>query len=176
MHIGQANILALDPGTKEIGVAILKGQQLDYFGVKTFRQRQPPHLFLATVASYLTGLIAAHRPTVLAIEQTFSRQRESALLNVTAAEITYTARQHGLKVFTYDPAKVRQTICQVEKGTKRETAQIVARQYPELARYLKHPTRWEALYWGHVFDAVAVGLCYWQDINKEVIGNDDEEK
>lgn len=153
-------ILALDPGTKELGVAVLLEARLEFYGVKTFKQRQPPHLFLAVVASYITGLIAAHRPTVLAIEQTFCRQRQSALLNVTAAEIIYAANQHGLRVFVYDPAKVRQTICQHEKGTKGETAQIVARRYPELSRYLKQPTRWETLYWGHVFDAVAVGLMY----------------
>jgi len=34
-------ILAIDPSTKEAGVAVLSGPELQYFGVKTFRRHQP---------------------------------------------------------------------------------------------------------------------------------------
>src|SRR5205085_10636895 len=132
--------------------------------VKTFKRRQPPQAFLASVARYIAALIAEHRPSALAIEQTLSVQREAALLKVTAAEIKHTAKQLGLAVYEFDPAQVRRLICQGEKSTKLETAQIIAGRYPELSRLLRQPTRWEMLYWAHVFDAVAVGLVCWRQI------------
>lgn len=163
MPTTRTTILALDPGTKELGVAVLSNGRLEFYGVKTFKQRQPPHCFLTAVADYISSLITAYHPVILAIETTFSRQKNAALLQVAAAEIIYAAKQHGLTICEYNPAKVRQIICRREKATKPETAQLIVRHYPELSRYLKQPTRWETLYWGHVFDAVAVGWLCWQE-------------
>src|SRR5262245_57495 len=42
-------ILAIDPGTKEIGFAVFSGAQLEYYGVKTFKRRSPAFAFLAEV-------------------------------------------------------------------------------------------------------------------------------
>lgn len=165
MPIAPTKILAIDPGTKELGVAVLFEDQLEYYGVKTFKRRQPAHLFLSGVARYISELIAEHQPQALAIEQTFFIQKESALLNVTAAVIRHMAKQAGLTVYEFDPTKVRQLICQSDRATKREAAKILAGRYPELARYLKQPTKWETLYRAHVFDAVAVGLVCRQQLN-----------
>jgi Holliday junction resolvasome RuvABC endonuclease subunit len=167
MHTKPTKILAIDPGTKELGVAVLVGGRLDYYGVKTFKHRQPTQVFLAAVVRYLTDLIADHQPIALAIEKTYSIQRDTALLNVTAKEIRNTAKRCGLAVFEFAPTQVRQHICKAEKATKRETAKILAGRYPELTHYLKRPTKWEALYWAHVFDAVAVGLACFDHIFRE---------
>jgi len=166
MPITPITILAVDPGTKELGVAVLRSARLEYYGVKTFKHRSPPHAFLAEVTQYFSNLIEQYQPTVLAIERTFLIQRNVALLNVAAAEIIHAAHQHKLLVREYDPVQVRQTICQHAKGTKRETAQILSVRYPELSRYLLQATQWETLYWGHVFDAVAVGWYCWQELHE----------
>jgi Holliday junction resolvasome RuvABC endonuclease subunit len=160
-------ILAIDPGTKELGVAVLLGDRLEYYGVKTFKRRQPAHAFLAAVMRYVTDLIADHQPAALAVEKTYFIQRQAALLNITAKEIKHTAKRSGLAVFEFAPVKVRQHICGTEKSTKRQTAKILASRYPELARYLKQPSKWEALYWAHAFDAVAVGLVCFDEIFRE---------
>lgn len=162
-------ILALDPGTKEIGVAVLTGAELRYYAVKTIRRRQPPQALLAEISCYVTTLIASYHPQALAIEKTYLIQKSAALLCVAADEIKQTARQHGLAVYDYAPAEVRQALCQRERATKRETARRVAERCPELARYLQQPTQWGELYWAHMFDAVAVGLRCWD----EVYGNED---
>jgi Holliday junction resolvasome RuvABC endonuclease subunit len=109
-------------------------------------------------------LITERHPVALAIERTFLIQRESALLNVTATAIKYMAKQYGLAVYEYEPAKVRQTICQHGKATKSQTAQIIANHYPELMQFLKCQTKWERLYWAHMFDAVAVGLVCLREV------------
>jgi len=151
-------ILAIDPGTKEIGVAVLSGSALRYYAVKTIKRRQPPHALLAEISRYIASLINEYRPDALAIEQTFLIQKSAVLLNVAADEIKHTVRQHGLAVYEYAPSEVRKFICQTEKATKRETARQITTRFPELSHYLKHPTKWEEMYWANMIDAVAVGV------------------
>lgn len=157
-------ILAIDPGTKEIGVAVLSGRELCYYAVKTIKRRQPPQALLAEISGYVAGLIQKHRPQTLAIEKTYLLQQSAALLCVAAAEIKQTARQHGLVVYEYAPAEVRQWLSQRARATKRETARRVVERCPDLARYLKQPTQWGELYWAHMLDAVAVGLRCWDEV------------
>jgi Holliday junction resolvasome RuvABC endonuclease subunit len=159
-------ILAIDPGTKELGVAVLADERLEFYGVKTFKQRQPPHVLLASIARYITALLVEYHPAILAIEQTYHIQRQAALLNIVALEIKQTALQNGLAVYAYAPRQVRQWIGQPGKGTKQDVAQGLAARYPELAHLLRQPTKWEALYRAHIFDAVAVGLFCWQQLNE----------
>src|SRR5438067_12627450 len=75
-------ILAIDPGTKEIGVAVLFGLALRYYAVKTIKRRQPPHALLAEISRYITSLINEYHPEALAIEKTFLIQKSAVLLNV----------------------------------------------------------------------------------------------
>lgn len=165
MHIIKyPKILAIDPGTKELGIAVLAGSQLAYYAVKTFKQRQVPHLFLAEVSGYIDSLISDYQPAVMAIEKTFLIQKDSALLNVTAAEIKHTGRQYGLPVYEYEPAWVRQKVGSTAKPTKRQVAEVLANRFPELAQFLSRPSKWEQLYWAHLFDAVAVGVVCIEEI------------
>lgn len=151
-------ILAIDPGTKELGIAVLVGSQLVYYAVKTFKQRQVPHVFLAEVSGFIDSLISDYQPTAMAIEKTFLIQRGSALLNVTAAEIKHTGREYVLPVYEFEPAWVRQKVGSTAKPTKRQVAEVLTNRFPELAQFLSRPSKWEQLYWAHVFDAVAVGV------------------
>lgn len=164
MLTARPKILAIDPGTKEIGFAVLSGVDLCYYGVKTIKHRQPPQVLLAEITRQIDALIEDHRPEVLAIERTFLVHKSAALLNVAAAEIKRAARQRGLIVYERAPVSVRTTICRDGAGTKRETARRVAELFPELARLLKQPTKWEEIYWSHLFDAVAIGWVCLQEM------------
>jgi Holliday junction resolvasome RuvABC endonuclease subunit len=161
-------ILAIDPGAKELGFAILAGNRIDYYGVKTFKHRQPAQSFLTGVTRFVNSLIIEHNPSALAIERTYLIQKTSALLNVAATEIKFIAKQKGLTVYEYAPPKVRNTICHTEKATKQDTANIIAKRFPALARFLTPHTKWELLYWMHMFDAVAVGIVCLDEICKEI--------
>jgi crossover junction endodeoxyribonuclease RuvC len=138
-------ILAIDPGAKELGFAILADNHLNYYGVKTFKRRQPAHGFLSDVTRFVNALIAEHEPSALAIERTYLTQKTSALLNVAAAEIKFTARQKGLVVYEYAPPKVRNAICQTEKATKHDTTRVIATRFPALTRFLEPQSKWERL-------------------------------
>lgn len=156
--------LAIDPGTREIGVAVLCDLELLYFGVKSIRWRQSPQSVLGEANKIVIDLIEKYQPAVLAIEKTFMIHKSAALLNVVADEIKATARQHDLIVREYTPTDVRKRICQTGKATKRRAAEVVVSRYPELARFFHQRTKWEELYYANMFDAVAVGLAFLDDV------------
>lgn len=163
MHTKPTRILAIDPGTREIGVAVLEGEALLYFGVKTIRNRKRPQQVLQQATRIVKRLIEDYKPTILAIEKMFLIQKSGSLLIVVADEIKATAQAAGLTVYEYAPTVIRKRICQTGKATKRAVAGIIAGRYFELARYLKGKSKWEELYYANMFDAIAAGLtCYQQ--------------
>lgn len=165
MHIKTNKILAIDPGTKELGVAVLEGEELLYYGVKTIRKRARPQQVLLETTRIINSLIADYRPAVLAIEKMFLIQKSASLLVVAAEEIKAAAREKGLEVFEYSPTFVRKFVCDSGKATKREVAQVIVRRYPVLSRYLNRQSKWEQIYWANMFDAIAVGLTCLQRLS-----------
>src|ERR1044071_124182 len=134
MSTDQTRILAIDPGTREIGVAVLSGRELLYYGVKTIRRRGSASVILSQVQQVILRLIADYKPQYLAIEKMFLMHKSAALLNVTADEIKAVAKSQGVSVYEYAPTLVRKVVCQTGRATKNQAAKIIAGQYPELAR------------------------------------------
>jgi Holliday junction resolvasome RuvABC endonuclease subunit len=160
-------ILAINPGTRKIGVAVLEYQELLYYGVKTIKRPKSPQEILSEAAHIIQNLIAFYQPTALAIEKTFLIQKSASLLMLLTEEVKVTAQKAGLKVYEFAPTTIRKQICKSRKATKRQTAGCIAILYPELARYLLNRTKWEELYYLNLFDAVAVGLYGYYEIAKE---------
>ena len=158
MRTSPIKILAIDPGTKKIGIAMLSDGELLYYGVKTIRTRSSPGAVLKQAQYIISRLIADYEPQYLAIEKTFMIQKSAALLAVAADEIKATAKREGLTVFEYAPLAVRKVICKSGKATKKGVARVISLRFPELTRYMQRQTKWETLYYANMFDAIAVGL------------------
>lgn len=153
-------VLAIDPGTHYIGVAVLDGTKLVYYGVKTLSNRKSPHDILTDGRNVIRGLIDDFKPKTLAVEKTFfANNRNSALLNVFADEIVAIGKRKRLRVITMAANVVRKEICGNGWATKREVAQEVCRRFPELVPYLSSNRRWKEEFYLNMFDAVALGLA-----------------
>src|SRR5437867_4923997 len=143
-------ILAIDPGTCFMGVAILEGPQLMYYGVKTFVGMRPADELVRATRAAVLGLIRRYQPAVLAYEKTFFVQaKSSALLHVQEAEVKRMGHAAGLAVFGFSPAHVRKVLCQDGRATKRTVAILLAQRYGELARYLSPPESRRERYWSN---------------------------
>jgi crossover junction endodeoxyribonuclease RuvC len=158
MNSNKEKILAIDPGTREIGIAVFDGSELLYYAVKTIRDRSTARKILQQVATIARDMIAAYRPDCLSIEKMFIVQKSAALLILAAEEMKSVARSCGLPVYEYSPTTIRKLLCQSGAATKRDVARVIAGRYPELARHLNTRNKWEEQYYANVFDAVAVGL------------------
>jgi crossover junction endodeoxyribonuclease RuvC len=160
-------ILAVDPGTKQIGIAILAGTNLIFYCVKTVRDRSTARKILEQVATIAREMIAAYNPDYLAIEKMFIIQKSAALLSLAAEEMKSVARSCSLPVYEYAPTSIRKFICQNGGATKRDVAKVIAKYYPELSRHLNTRNKWEEQYYANVFDAMAVGLMCHENIARD---------
>jgi len=150
-------IMAVDPGIQYLGVAILEGDQLRWYAVKTFPERKVLSNMRPQVKQYLTTIFERYRPDVLAVEEPFYVQ---SLASVNLCKLTENIKTwgkwKGLRVHSYYPAAVKAFFCRDQK-TKESLAEAAVVQYPSLARYLTL-LPWQRRYWFHVFDAVGLGL------------------
>jgi crossover junction endodeoxyribonuclease RuvC len=143
MHTKRTRILAIDPGTRELGVAILEGEDLLFYGVKTVQRRTTPEEVLREITRIIKQLIDHYAPAILAIEKVFLIQKNASLLIVATDQIKAAARKEGLVVYEYEPKVIRKFICQTGKAIKREVAKHLTQKYYELYQYLNRKSRWE---------------------------------
>lgn len=150
-------ILAIDPGTRYLGMALLEGDALVYYGVKRIHHRGSPHERLTEGKRVVAELIRDLDPDLLAYEKTFiAKNRNTALLNVLADEIVSLAERQGLEVVGVAPSTVKKRVTGNGRASKREVAEAVAAIYPELRAYL--PNGKGSAFRSNLFDAVAVAL------------------
>lgn len=152
-------ILALDPGTRKLGVALLEGDRLVYHGVKVFSGNRSARRRLHAVQKALTEMLDDFRPDIVAVERTFvTTNKQMALLSVLADEIMASSRSRGMQVIAVAPATVKKHVAGNGHATKEAVAQAVSRAFPELTVYLNQDRQWKARHHANMFDAVAVGL------------------
>lgn len=153
-------LLALDPGTKEMGIALLDGSELVDYRVKTFRNERSPHTLLTEGKRTMERLLREEHPDVVVIEKPFfAKTRRSALLTFLVQELRARVRHGEVTLREYGPRRVREVLLGNPRATKRDIAREVARRFPELAQHLHPGDHWREKYWSHVFDAVALGLA-----------------
>lgn len=157
-------LLAIDPGTREMGVAVLEAGRLRYSGTEVFKKLRSPQAQLKQCRAAVLRLIRDFRPAAVAIEKTFiGRNRSAALLNVLTDEIVALARRHRLRVLSLSPSQVKKAVAGDGWAGKDEVAAAVAARLPELRVYLAPERAWKKSRQLNMFDAVAVGLACLDD-------------
>lgn len=159
MPKSKTKILAIDPGTRHMGVAFLEDKKLIYHGVKTIKKQRSPHATLKEGRKIILRLINDFDPRVLVVEKAFfANNRNASLLNVFVDEIRVIGKRKGLKVLGFAPSTVKKFICGNGRAKKYEMAKVVVSRYPELKVYLTQDRAWKERYHHNMFDAVALGI------------------
>lgn len=161
-------ILGIDPGTKEMGLAVLRGSELLYFGVRTLRNGTRPHDVIGQARRIVLAAIERYSPQVVAIEKPLMLPtKRAALMSVIAEEMGKRTAELGLEVLELAPNHVRQMVVGDPRATKIEVAEALVHGEFEHLRPLipTRPAR-SALglrprdkYWLHMFDALALALA-----------------
>lgn len=151
-------ILAIDPGLRDLGHAVLRGRRLVDSGVATFRfvsklRRRPEAL--RAVRTW----IDRYEPDALVIETTTGdleppfpelRRLERSLKGLAA-------RRH-LACATYPAQAARKTLLGNGWAGKRDVAVALAARYPTLGVYVRQNRQWKEKYFQNMFDAVALAI------------------
>jgi len=161
-------ILGIDPGTKEMGLAVLRGKELRFFGVRALRNGKRPYDVIGQARHVVLNAIETYEPDIVAIEQPFNlATTRSHVLNVIADELYERVREIGLKLVVLPPDVIRLRVVGNPLATKIEVAQVlVDRGFEQLRALIPKPPARAALglrpkdkYWLHMFDALALALA-----------------
>jgi crossover junction endodeoxyribonuclease RuvC len=155
----KTRVLAIDPGTREMGIALLEDKKLLYYGVEGIQKGKDTKATLKEGRRLVLRLIEDYRPDVLAVEKTyFANNKKAAVLNLFAVVIMDVGRRKGLDVVCYAPNTIKKFITGNGRASKLDVAKIVVAQYPELRVYLSQNRKWKQRYHLNMFDAVALGI------------------
>ncbi len=151
-------ILALDPGLRDLGYAVIHGRRLVTSGVLGLR-RTPKARRLPTARKYLQTWLRTHHPDVVVVEKTYRHPVPwlDQLHQLSRSAKNLATRQHA-DFRMYSPQSVRATVAGNGRAKKPEVAVAVAQRFPSLRVYLTQDRRWKERYWQNMFDAIALGL------------------
>ncbi len=151
-------ILAIDPGTRYLGYALLDGGELVHYGVRAIQQLKSAREKLKEGRKIIARLIDDFRPNILIVEKTyFANNRKSVLLNTITYQIRILGKRKGLRVVSMAANTVRKTVCGNGFASKNDVARFLVSRYPDLIPYLTSDRRWKEKFYRNMFDAAA--LC-----------------
>jgi len=152
-------ILAIDPGTRLMGVAVLQSGKLLYHGVEVIQRGNSPHQTLKHARKAVLRLIRDFEPDILAVEKVFfANNKNSSLLKVFAEEIRLIAKRKKLRLVGFAPSSIKKFICGNGWAKKKQVAQAILSRYPELKVYYTQDRAWKERFHQNMFDAVALGV------------------
>lgn len=161
-------VIGIDPGTREMGLVVLRGHVLVWFGVRTLPNGKRHHEAIGLAKQHVLNLIEEHGPDLVAIEQPLDLpSKRSHLLNVIADELHDRSEELGTDVIALSPEAIRSRVTGNPRATKIDVAEhLVAHRFGHLQQLIpKRPAR-PALglrpkdkYWLHMFDALAIAVA-----------------
>src|SRR6266478_1215146 len=129
-------IIAVNPGMQYLGIAVLEGENLLWYSVKTFPGRKALPSMRLEVQQFLAQILQKYSPSVLAVEEPFYAQSLlSDNLKKLTRDIKTWGKLKGLKVRSYAPPEVKAFFCR-DQQTKQSLAEAMVAAYPFLTRYL----------------------------------------
>jgi Holliday junction resolvasome RuvABC endonuclease subunit len=161
-------ILGIDPGTKEMGLAVIRGPKLLSYGVSTLRNGTRPHDVIGQARRVVLAAMERYQPDVVAIEEPFNLPTKRAhLLNVISDELRERAAELGMEIVVLSPEEIRRRVVGNPRATKIEVAEHLTRNgFDQLEALIPtRPTRPvlglkpKDKYWLHAFDALALAVA-----------------
>jgi len=149
-------VIGIDPGTASCGYGIVhesdgRLKAIDHGWWKTAAAERP-ELRLKTIFDGVAGLIEAHRPDAVAIEESFVGADARTALSVGQARgaVMVAAANAGVECAEYAPARVKQAVCGYGRAEKGQVQKMVK----AILSLDAPPTP------SHAADALAVAICH----------------
>jgi Holliday junction resolvasome RuvABC endonuclease subunit len=166
--IRKANIIAFDPGHREVGYAHFDGDELVDYGVKSLRRVMPKYEPLEIFRAIMVRFIKEKSPSVIALEKnSFSKINQNLPVMKIIKIIRDSAARNHIPLYDFAPNTIRKEVCNDGRATKREVSKFLSIRFPELVVYRESNRIWRERYYQNMFDAVACGLTYLKLYGKE---------
>jgi len=149
-------VIGIDPGTANCGYGIVherdgRLEAIDHGWWKTSAAERPEQR-LKTIFDAVAGLIEAHRPDAVVLEESFVGADARIALSVGQARgaVMVAAANAGVECAEYPPARVKQAVCgygRAEKQQVQKMVKVILGMHTEPAP-------------SHAADALAVAICH----------------
>jgi len=149
-------ILAINPGTRYLGIAIFKGAELRDWAVKVAEGKWSNEK-AKKINKIILSLINEYNPNILAIKK-ISPCRSSTNLKRLTSKIKNLARRKGLMIYQYSIGDLKAFFSPKNNIDKKKLAVIVTKVYPSLCHELEKENSNRNSYHIRMFEAVALGL------------------
>lgn len=169
MHQSPLRILAIHPGTHDMGYAVLDAGELLDNHVHPLTRRKARQSTLAEGQRLVHALIETFDPTFLIIENASHTHADRVSLgHMLDAEIARLVAVTGLHIVSYAPATVKRAITgDMTASTRKVAKMIVHLWYHHLEPYLHTDVPEVHRCWEQMFDAVALGVVAHYDLTKQ---------
>jgi Holliday junction resolvasome RuvABC endonuclease subunit len=150
-------ILAINPGTRYVGIVIFQGLELVEWRVKVIGEKwskEKQRKILALVRRF----DEQYKPNVLAMKK-LHRSRSSDNLNCLASRIKQECRRNGLRVYQYTIKELEAFFLGKGRTNKNKLAQVLASQYQFLLPEFQKEQENKNPYYFRMFEAVALGAA-----------------
>lgn len=157
-------ILAINPGTRYLGIAIFRGAELRDWRVKVLEGKWSEEK-VKKVNRIVLNLIDKYEPDALAIKK-LSPCRSSSNLTRLSAKIKNLARGESLMVYQYTLNDLKSFFSPKDKVSKKKIAEIITKTYPALCHELRKENSNRNSYYIKMFESVALGLVCYRQLDK----------
>lgn len=165
-----ATVIAVAPGTRTLGVAVFKGLDLVYYGIKEASKHRLKHTPASRAREAVRTIeqgIHKYQPDHFVTLSPHPFQRLSDKLSVIIEEIACTARNLQLRFYEYQRTELRNQLCSGTRATRQIVSAHLSVLYPELARHMQHVSVWQQRYYARMFDAIAAGYVRTLELQRE---------
>jgi crossover junction endodeoxyribonuclease RuvC len=124
-------ILGIDPGTGILGFGVIdvsKGKsQLVDAGVIRTPVKEDDAVRLQTIYEELSDIIAATKPTVMAVEKLFFARNVTTAMTVSQARgvVLLCGQQAGMEIHEYTPMQIKMAVTGYGKAEKKQIQEMV---------------------------------------------------
>lgn len=148
--------LGIKVSRRALGYAILKGTDLQLFGVRGLHRRALSHRQTDAVTFIETLLEGFHVSTVVLDSENPLRDTSDNQLDAVRASLISMIRRRGLTVRSYPGPTVGRLVLSDDSAPKGRIAATIVEWFPYLGRYLRTDLRTGKVYWRKMLDAVAL--------------------
>jgi hypothetical protein len=149
-------VLAVNPGTKYLGLAVFQGSDLIYWGTKVLRGKWSIRK-LRNAEKLLLDIIDRYGITVLSLKRVHP-SRTSTNLRSLIASIEGLAEKRGLTVHRYELGDLKRFFAASPKANKMTVLRLALAQYQFLGDQIDREEKHKHPYFIRMFEAIAAGI------------------
>ena len=158
-------VLAVNPGTKYLGIAVFRGLELQDWRVKNLNGKWSKEKLKKTL-TIISTWVERYGPGLVAIKR-LHPSRSSRSLNSLHTQIQRLCLKKKIKLIQYTIKQLETVFCHEERKNKRNLAEALTALYPELTGELSIEKRRRNPYHMRMFEAVALGAAGVHEITNQ---------